>query len=321
MSRTFTGALVVAAAFAAAACGESTGPGNFSSVNTAFSSLLAGYGNTQSSFDASADSMAPWRPGDHDGDGGRGGFGGHHGGPGFGGPGFGFDGGMMGGGLGDLFRGAGFGPGFGHGPHGDNDSAFSNCTFNSGTGRLDCATDTHNGLTITRSIALTDKNGATQQAFDSINTNTINERVTVSGTVTRRDGATSTVSENSDRTVSGLAQGSTQRTVNGTSAGTENTTGSDSTGAFTVARTAGDTTKNVVIPLPTSTSTTPPFPTAGTVVRNMKVVVTRAGSTTTSTRREVVTYDGSTTAKVAITQDGTTKQCTVALPHGRLTCS
>jgi hypothetical protein len=37
-------------------------------------------------------------------------------------------------------------------------------------------------------------------------------------------------------------------------------------------------------------------------------------------RREVVEYDGSTTAKVTITQDGTTRNCTLSLPRGRPNC-
>jgi hypothetical protein len=221
--------------------------------------------------------------------------------------------------LGDLFRGVGFGPGFGHGHHGD--EAFGSCTYNAATTRLDCTTDTHDGLTITRSIQLKDASGTVQQVFDSLTTNSINEKVAVSGTITRRDNAQSTVTQNSDRTVTGLAKGSTQRSINGTSAGTESTTGTDSAGTFTVLRTAGDTTKNVVIPVPTSTTATPPYPTAGTIIRSMKATVTHGSTTTTTSRREVVTYDGSATAKVEITQDGTTKSCTVALPHGRLTCS
>ena len=40
-----------------------------------------------------------------------------------------------------------------------------------------------------------------------------------------------------------------------------------------------------------------------------------------STRREVITYDGSNTAKIVITHDTKTKNCTLPLPHGHLTCS
>jgi hypothetical protein len=53
----------------------------------------------------------------------------------------------------------------------------------------------------------------------------------------------------------------------------------------------------------------------------MTVTVTLSGqSPATSSRREVITYDGSTTAKVVITEDGTTQNCTLPLPFGRLSC-
>jgi hypothetical protein len=62
-------------------------------------------------------------------------------------------------------------------------------------------------------------------------------------------------------------------------------------------------------------------PTAGTVIRRMKVIMTIGGSSSTKERREVLTYDGSATAKLQITDNGTTKNCTVALPRGRPNCS
>ena len=53
----------------------------------------------------------------------------------------------------------------------------------------------------------------------------------------------------------------------------------------------------------------------------MKVTLARDGSSpVSSTRREVITYDGSTTATVVITQDGTTQTCTLPLPRGRMSC-
>jgi hypothetical protein len=54
----------------------------------------------------------------------------------------------------------------------------------------------------------------------------------------------------------------------------------------------------------------------------MNASVTITGqSPAVSSRREVVTYDGSATAKVVITHDSTTQNCTLPLPRGRLTCS
>ena len=140
----------------------------------------------------------------------------------------------------------------------------------------------------------------------------------VSGTKTRRDSATSVIAHKSNRTITGLAAGSTQRTVAGTSVGTETTTGTTDAGAFQAIRTVNDTTTGIIIPL---VSGKPTFPSAGRVSRNMGAAVTVAGATTTHKRSEVVTYDGSATASVVITQDGKTKNCKLPLPRGRLVCN
>ncbi len=294
-------------AIGAVACSEATtsptATDTVSALADAFTTAPLAMGSVNSSFAASADAGAlAWAPGGHDGmrDGMRGGPGMH---------------GFMGG-IGGDFLGGGFGPGFGRGPFGD-DALSGQCTFSAQTGRVSCAAQTFDGLTITRSAAYTSTAGTAQAAVDST-TNTINTQTQVSGTVLRRDGDTSVVSDTSNRTVSGLAKGSTQRTVKGTSVGREKTTGTNRQGHFTASRLAGDTTSGVVIPV-VSTGTS--YPTAGTVIRAMTATVTYDGqSPVTSTRREVVTYDGSATARIVITQDGQTRTCTVPLPHGQLTC-
>jgi hypothetical protein len=274
----------------------------------AFASVPVGYTLTQTTYDASAEGAGTFFP--------QGPMGGIGRGPG---PEIGGGmGPMIGGGLGlDFLGGPGLGHDFGHGHLGDPALNTSNCTFSAATGRLSCTPDTERGLTVTRSIAFTDKNGVAQSAFDSVTTNTINTQVSVSGTQTRRDSSTSVISSSSDRTTSGLAKGSTSHTVNGTSSGTEQTSGTDKDGAFTATRTAGDTVNSVVVPVADTGRT---YPSAGTVTRSMTVKVVRSSGTTTSSHREVVTYDGSATAKMVITQDGTTKTCTLPLPFGRPTC-
>jgi hypothetical protein len=283
---------------------------------------------------------------------------------------------LMGGGLADEFVGGvtfaafdGRGPnGGGHGPHGPGGpghpgpfGAALRCgngttgTFKATTQRVECPTETANGITVVRSVQYKNAGGAVQQAFDTITTNSVNFLERVTGTVTytraaadtgRGHGphgpgwgfgrgsvgrllgdtatiltATTTVSHQSDRTTTGLAQGSTSRTTNGTSNGTESTTGTSSTGAFTANRTTADTTRGVVVPVRAAGSTTPTYPTAGTVIRVMTATLTYTGKAAqTLSRREVVTYDGSATAKVTITENGTTKSCTQALPRGRLVC-
>ena len=306
------GCIPIAAILAAACRGNDTTSSavSQSALDAAFASVPFGYTSSQNSFDASAGAgNGPWMP-----EGGRG-RDGRGGGPGGGGPGF---LGLMGGGLGpDFLGGPGLGRGFGHGRFGD-PAVDGTCAYSATTGRIACDPVTRNGVTITWSLAYTDAAGAAQSAFDSVTTNTVNTRVSVSGTFTRRDSSTSTVTSSSDRTVSGLAKGSTQRTVNGTSAGHETTTGANSDGAFTAVRDVGDTTTGLVVPV---RDTGRAYPTAGTVIRSMKVTLTLAGqSPQTSTRREVVTYDGSTTAKVVITRDGETRTCTLPLPFGKPTC-
>jgi hypothetical protein len=327
----------------ALACGELTDPRQSSlspsALTGAFSTVPIGYGDLSSSFVGTTASGVPaaglWLGGGREGRLDRSS--------------------LMGGGLQGAFvgEGAGFGRGLA-GPFGGGLSCTS--TFNVATGRVVCEAVTQNGLTINRSAQYKNASGTVQQAFDSATTNSVNVQSTVAGTVTytppgdsgsnRRPGgarggacwgdgrgagglllgdtativsATTTVSNTSDRTVTGLASGSTQRTVNGTSRGQESTTGESSRGTFTATRAAGDTTTGLVIPVATSGAT---YPTAGTVIRAMQASLTYTGqAATTVTRREVITYDGTATAKVVITENGTTRNCTRPLPRGELTCT
>jgi len=288
------------------ACNESTSPDELITLGTAFSTTPAGFADVSSSFAAGDEAGGmPWHP-----ERGRGGprmMGGR------GGPGLGL---LMGGGMHPNFLGGvAFGRGPDRGPFAARDT--TGCTFSSSTGDITCGPYTRGGLTVTRILTYKTQGGTAQSALDST-THSARTRTTASGTIQRRDSVTSTVSHTSDRTVTGLSVGSTQRTVNGTSQGSENATGTTRDGAaFTSERTAGDTTSGLVIPLENGR---PTYPTAGTVVRAMKVVMTVGSDTRTSTRREVVTYNGTATASLVITQDGTTKTCTLPLPVGRPTC-
>ena len=222
---------------------------------------------------------------------------------------------MMGGGLDSLFLGQGFAAGYGTGRHGD-PMISPSCGFDPSTGRIECPTITVRGLSIDRSAAFADAGGGVQSAFDRSTTNSINTIIQVHGTVGWRNDVTTTATHASSRTVSGLADGSTDRTVNGASAGEERTVGRN----FTVHYVVGDTTSSVVIPI--TPGLVRAYPTSGTVTRSMRVTYTRSdGATRSETRREVVTFDGSDTATVVITEDGTTITCALPLRSGRPTCS
>lgn len=232
-----------------------------------------------------------------------------------GGPGLGF----MGGGFGDAFAG-GSGGGRGHEGGPFRSRIESTCAFAAGSGDVTCGPNTRGGVTVTRVYTFTTLAGVPQQKPDSA-TNAERLRITASGTMVdlRRDSITTTVQHSSDRTVTGLAYNATQRTVNGTSTGTESTSGTNRHGVrFTAVRVSGDTTQGLIIPIVAAGGS---YPTAGTVKREMRVTMTlAAGTPTVTTRREVITYNGTTTAAVVITTNGTSKTCTLPLPRGRMSC-
>ena len=269
--------LVVAGAAAlmvACATDNTTSPIAASEAAAALVSAPIGFDQLNSSFVGDSDisfGFMPWRSGD--GDLNRFGPGWHE---------------FMGGGIGEGFIGGiGFGrgfalaPGFGRGPFGDWDDSDA-CAFSTTTNRVECSTVTRRGLTINRSFSFLDAAGAVQQRFVRGTTNTVNVTNSVSGTRTHHETATSTVNASSDFTVTGLATGSAQRTVDGKSAGTESTTGTRDGNAFTSLRSAGDTVSGIVIPIQDDR---PTFPTAGTIIRSMQATVTVDGQTPSTSSR------------------------------------
>lgn len=330
----------VATAFLAVsvgACADVLSTGNDNAVSSAaltaaFSSVPVAFSNNSSSYSGDVDGVASlWLPGPQ-------------------GRAFGREG-LMGGGLNDNFAGAmAPGRGFGHhGPFGGRFGGGRTCdgSFNAATGWFVCNPTTLGGVTTTQQMQYKSAAGAIQPAFDTVTTNSVQVQTTVAGTISfvrdssrgpawggrkgpphvgRLIGDTTTIltantrlNHRSDRTVTGLARGSTQRTVAGTSSGEEATTGTSGRGNFSARRMAADTTRGVVIPI---SDGRPTYPTAGTVIRVMTATVTFAGSSpVTASRREVITYDGSSTAKITITINGETKTCTMALPRGRPNCS
>lgn len=320
--------LAIAAVLATTACADLTNSSEASlDLEPAFQTVPLGFSANSNSFDAAGDAGMPFLPenmlragfhgGGSGGDGSNRGRGNDDDHNGFGKGGL--RGLLMGGGLGpDFIGGVGFGKGRGRGPFG----VFrlpASCTFSETSGRVTCPEHERGGLTVNVSFAFEDVDGDAQPAFDTLTTDLVNVRTDVSGTKSRHDGAvTSTVSHNSDRTVSGLAPGSTERTVNGTAAALETTTGTRDEVAFTAEREAFDTTTNLVIPIRDGR---PTIPTSGVVIRRMLVTITpEGGDTQTRFRREKITFDGTNIVQVEITKDDVTRNCTMTLPSRRLVC-
>lgn len=295
-------------ALALSACNDSTtesGAVAETLLAEALSSTPVGYSSTENSYAGTENET--WRPQmrRHAGRGGP--FGSAFGGAGF-----------MGGGLApDFANGAGFRAGVARGPFGGGFTG-DDCVFSAASGKVTCAPDTdRRGLTVERWVIWTDINGAAQRRPDST-TATMQSHAEVYGTVPMRDSATRTVRHVSDRLVGGLQQGSTQRTVDGTSTGTETVNGFVRGGSFVAQRNVADTTRGLIIPVRTDGRS---YPIAGTVSRTMEVTVTLAGGEAeTAFWKEVLTYDGSATATLVITRNGQTKTCSVPLPVGRPVC-
>ncbi|HEY4303805.1 MAG TPA: hypothetical protein VGM82_05025 [Gemmatimonadaceae bacterium] len=277
-----------------------------SSMATVYSATPVGFDELSTSFNASGTEGA-FLP-DFDSRGrGRGPGGGDdrdHGGPGFGL-------GLMGGGMGGFL--------IGDGLLNDHFLNFRSgkCAFQANVGVV-CADTSHSGTVVSsKTLKYTTASGTLQQSIDST-TDAIELTAAMKGSNTRRDSSSSSVDASSHQKVTGLTGAS--RTVNSQSQGMETSTGNSLFGTFTSKRVTADTLVGVVIPKKTST-TTKVYPTAGTITRTMSATVNIQSATLVTNRREVITYDGTATAKVVITKDGVTQNCTLPLPRGSLTCS
>jgi hypothetical protein len=188
------------------------------------------------------------------------------------------------------------------------------CSIDAATKTATC-THTDRGFSISREIRFFDGAGNPQSHPDT-STRSMSSKTTVSGTgaFSGPNGATGTTTVNrvSNETVTGLGPGSTQRVVNGTAAGTENTTATDSRGTVTVARTYADTTFALTLPSPPTLQN--PWPVSGRIVRNMTATVTLTGSAPknySSLEEQTFAPVGKLTIKS--TMNGVTRTCEVQL--------
>ncbi|MGH7677330.1 MAG: hypothetical protein ACRENU_02610 [Gemmatimonadaceae bacterium] len=341
MSRTTKQLIAIAAVLSTAACSDLFNTSETSlEVSPAFQTIPMGFSANSNSFDVTGDAGLPFIPqsmvevgfhGDNSGPGSEGKDRDHHDGFGRGG----IRGLLMGGGIGPDFIGSiAFGKGIGRGPFG----VFflpETCTFSEATGRVTCPPKERHGLTVNLSAAFKDEAGNAQPKFDTVTTDLVNVQVDVNGTRTHRRGddadkeghdggdvdheVTSTLSHKSDRTVEGLARGSTERIINGTAEAHENTRGTREGISFTAEREAFDTTTNLVIPIREGHAT---IPSTGTVIRRMTVSIAKEGrEPRTKFRREEITFDGTNVIKIKITQDDVTKNCTLTLPEKKFACA
>lgn len=182
---------------------------------------------------------------------------------------------------------------------GNGDLNPANCTYNSGTQRLDCPVVTRGGsLSITRSYAFWDAANAPQDHYDAQLTATANIQTHVEGDRTGESWSASVVRDR-DLTVTGLAGSETQRTWNGTGSSSATHSRHNDSGeerSYNISCTL--TVTDVVVPVPHADER---FPLSGSITHHCTVSFVggpRDGQTVE--RTGTVTFDGTRTGSVRI---------------------
>ena len=161
------------------------------------------------------------------------------------------------------------------------------CTYVSATGRFTCPDVVKNGLTLSRSAAFTDANGAAMSRYNDTTTASANFQLSVNGVHPTLLGA-DTISRTRSMTATGLVGHETSRTWNGTGNRTDGGYANDTERTRTYHTTDATTFTNVVVNLPRSAN---PWPMSGTVTRQIAGTgtVVKNGVTRTFTVSKIVT--------------------------------
>lgn len=196
-------------------------------------------------------------------------------------------------------------------------SATDGCQWDAAVARVVCAPVTRNGLTVRRSFVFLDGDATPQPRRDE-STVAMNTRIAVAGSIAT-DRGTVTVDRGSTLTVSGLARGSSGRTLNGEESGTTTGTRRTDRGTVTTVETFQARTDDVVIPVPRPATA---WPLSGSSTRRSSVTASREGTTETRTRTfgHQVTFNGTRYVPITMTSDGTARQCTLDLALHRIDC-
>jgi hypothetical protein len=201
-------------------------------------------------------------------------------------------------------------------------------------GRWDCTFVRNDGLTILQSTAFLDAAGVPSPR-PTDKTVAQSNRMSVKGTTSeplKLDGGAGgtiqrTIDERGEHTVNGMQKGSTTRTVNGWREGTSAQVRTTPERVVKTSIVYADTTRGLIHsiekrePAVAGQKLPPIFPLSGSVVRYSTTTTSTEGKPAEMhTLRELITYDGSSVAKVVITHNGVTKHCTRDLATGKMAC-
>ena len=183
-------------------------------------------------------------------------------------------------------------------------SAPAPCPYDAASGYHVCTRTTANGFQIVRRFQFRTASDTPMQSYDPTLTASVNFLRTLDGSSSGTTDAgivwTRAVHQSSDRTVTGLAGPETQRIWNGTDTGADTTTHTGSGSSRTYAATVTQTTRDLVVSVPrTSTD----WPLSGTITREISAKLSVNGArdaTRTVTRTVVVTFNGSATVPITV---------------------
>jgi hypothetical protein len=161
------------------------------------------------------------------------------------------------------------------------------------SGRYTCSATTEQGLSVTRSFAFYDANGATVQNFDPAVVESANFQAQADGDFSRDLVWTASVHRTANVTVTGLISQAPQRTWNGTGTGNDAISHIGLDGIRSLSGTSSVTVTNVVMPGKDATSQ---VPLSGTITIDVDYTASLQGATGTVskevTRHVAVTFDG-----------------------------
>lgn len=168
-------------------------------------------------------------------------------------------------------------------------------------GRYTCAATTEQGMSVTRSFAFYDAQGASVQTFDSTKVESVNFQAQIDGNFQRDVFWTAGIHRTRNATVSGLISLKPQRKWNGVGSGADTVSHIGLDGIRSLTGTSTETVTNVLMPGKDAASQVPLSGSIAVAVDYTAALQSATGAVTKEVKRSVVvTFNGTTSAALQI---------------------
>src|SRR3954464_6037997 len=168
-------------------------------------------------------------------------------------------------------------------------------------GRYTCAATTEQGMSVSRSFAFYDAQGAALQTFDSTKVESVNFQAQIDGNFQRDVFWTAGIHRTRNATVNGLISLKPQRNWNGSGTGADTVSHIGLDGIRSLAGTSTETVTNVLMPGKDAVSQVPLSGSIAVAVDYTASLQSATGAVTKEVKRSVVvTFNGTTSASLQI---------------------